>query len=115
MLITHFECSLARADPIFGVLALGDVDIAAKIAGVAAVGRVLGNPRSEEPSVLAVGVTQSILQVKWLPRLERRRICGEASVDILWMDEVQPAVLSQLFERAARQLHAKAIEVVERR
>jgi hypothetical protein len=37
----------------------------------------------------------------------------QAPVDILWMDKVQPALLSQLFERPARQLLAEAIEIVE--
>ena len=61
----------------------------------------------------AVGVAQSILQEERPPRLERRHVCGEASVDIVGVDEVQPAVLSQLFEGPARQLLTEAIQIVE--
>ena len=113
LLMTRLQCSLARANPIFGVLPFGDVDVAADIAGETAVPSVLRNPRRQEPSVIAVGVAQAILQEEWPPRFERRHVRAKAPVDILWMDKVQPAVLSQLFERPARQLLAVAIEIVE--
>jgi hypothetical protein len=113
LLTARFERSLARANSIFGVLPFGDVDVAADIAGVAAVRSVLRNPRSQKPPVLAVGVTQSILQEEWPPRFERGHVRAEAPVEIFRMDEFQPAVLSQLFERPARQLLAEAVDVVE--
>ena len=113
LLTTRFERSLARAYPIFGLLPFGDVDVAADIAGVTAVRSVLRHARRQKPPVIAVGVAQPVLQEKGPPRFERRHVLAEAPVDILRMDEVQPAVLSQLFERPARQLLAEAIEVVE--
>ena len=58
-------------------------------------------------------MAQAILQEKRLPRFERRHVRAKAPVDILRMDKVQPAVLSQLFERPTRQLLAEAIEIVE--
>ena len=113
--MTRLQCGLAFANPIFCVLPFGDIDVAAHIAGVTAVRSVLRHPRRQKPPVLAVGVAQSILQEEWPPRFERRHVRGQAPVDVLWMDKVQPAVLSQLFERPACQLLAEAIEIVERR
>jgi hypothetical protein len=41
------------------------------------------------------------------------RARGQTPVDILWMDKVQPAVVSQRFERPTRQLLAEAVQIVE--
>ena len=113
LLMTRLQCRLACENPIFGVLPFGDVDVASHVAGEAAVPSVLRNPRSQKPSVLAVGVAQSILQEERLPRFERRHVRVKAPLDVLGMDKVQPAVLSQLFERPTRQLLAEAIQIVE--
>ena len=114
-LMVCLQCRLARANPIFGVLPFGDVDVAADIAGEIAISSVLRDPRSQKPSVLAVGVAQSILQEEGFPRLERRRVGVQGPLDVLGMHKVQPAVLSQLFERPTRQLLAEAVQIVERR
>ena len=42
--MTRLQCRLALANPIFGVLPLGDVDVAADIAGVVPSGPYLGTP-----------------------------------------------------------------------
>ena len=113
LLMTRLQCRLACENPILGVLPFGDVDVASHVAGEAAVPSVLRNPRSQKPSVLAVGVAQSILQEERLPRFERRHVRVKAPLDVLGMDKVQPAVLSQLFERPAGQLLAEAVQIVE--
>jgi len=111
--MTCRQCSLARANLLFGVLAFGDVDVASHIAGKATISSVLRDPRCQKPSVVPVGMAQSILQEEGLPRFERRHVRVKAPLDVLGMDKVQPAVLSQLFERPARQLLAEAVEIVE--
>src|SRR4029079_13490615 len=58
-LMTRLQCHLTRANPIFGVLPFGDVDVAADITGETAISSVLRKPRSQKPSELAVRVAQS--------------------------------------------------------
>ena len=91
---------LARAHPIFGVLPFGDIDVASHRASERPVPSVLRNARGQKPSVVAVGVAQSILQVERPPGVERRGIGVNAPLDVLGMDKVQPAVLSQLVRPA---------------
>jgi len=111
--MTRLECRLARANPILGVFPFSDIYVAANIAGETSVPSVLRNARRQKPSVIAVGVAQSILEKEWPPRFEGRHVRGQTPVDILWMDKVQPAVFSQLFDRPTRQLLAEAVQIVE--
>ena len=113
LVMTCCQSSLSLEDPIFGALAFGDVDVAADIADETAIAPEPRDPRGQEPSVFAVGVAQSILEDEWPPRFERRHVGGQAPVEIVWMDEVQPAVLAQLFERPAGQLFAEAVEIIQ--
>ena len=92
------------AHPVFGVPAFGDVDVAADVTREAAVPSILRNARGQKPSVGAVGSAESVLQEECRARLERANVGSDEVVEVIRMDDVQPAFLAQLLERQPREL-----------
>ena len=100
LLMTRLQCRLARANPIFGVLPFGDVDVAADIAGETAVRTVLRNARRQQPSVTAVSVAKAILQEEW-PAALRTPACTSPGTCRRHPDGQSPASPSRVTLRAA--------------
>ena len=82
----------ALANPLFGIPAFGDVDVAADVTREAAVRSILRNARGQNPSVGAVGSAEPVLQEEWRARLERRDVdAGEGSRSSGWTASNQPS------------------------
>ncbi len=91
LLMAHLERGAALADPLFRILAFGDIDAAADVTRERAIGCVFRNSVIQDPAVDAVGCANSVLHEEWPARLERRHVGSGALLDIVGMDQVQPA------------------------
>ena len=115
LLITCFQHDAGLTNPVFSLLAFGDVDAAADVTVKAAVDAVLRNARRQHPSVRAIGSAETEFKQEGSPRLEGRDVDAHAGLYVLRMDEAQPAFVQQLFERDSRELHTEGVYEVEPR
>src|SRR5688572_26862134 len=110
-----FQRGLALAHAVLRAFPFTDVEVATDVASKSAVGSVLRNRRRHQPSVSAVGMPKAVLQQEWSACFKRRHVRGEAALQVLWMNAIQPPVARQLLERVSGELRDRAIEVVEGR
>ena len=103
--IARLERGPALTNPIFGLPALGDVDDAADVARVAAVGCELRDTRVEHPSVRAVSPAQTVLHDERRTRLDRRIVDAKGRAQVFRMGNVHPAVVPHLLDRQPHELH----------
>ena len=90
--MADLEGGPALANPVFGLPALGDVDVAADVTRKTAVRSILRNARGQQPSVDAVSSAQSVLHEEWRARLERRDVAADKwSRSSGWTTSNQPS------------------------
>ena len=111
--VADLEGGPALANPLFGVLALGDVDVDADVTRKTASRPIHRDPRGQHPSVRAVGAAHPVLHEEGPARLDRRNVDAGSGLPVIRMHGVQPALVQQLLDRQPRELRAEAVDVVE--
>ena len=97
--------SLAREQRLFRLLALGDIEAAADVTGVAAIRFILRNAGIQNPPVDAVSSSDAVLHQERPASFDRWDINTQNAIDVVRMDSLQPTVSEQLLQRHSRELN----------
>src|SRR5215813_11173753 len=104
------ETQFARAQRFLGSILLGDVYASADLTKKVAAARESRDAMIQYPAVLAVIAPQTILHLKWFPRLEARDIYFQAAIVILRMNTLCPPVTQFLFYHASGEVEPRFVE-----
>src|SRR5262249_51967467 len=104
------QTPFALAQLLLNLHALSDVYARADVAEKVAAGRESRDAMIQYPAVLAVIAPQTILHLKWLPRLEGRGVDFQAAVVILRVNTFRPSIAQFFFHRASSEVEPWFVE-----
>ena len=107
--------SMTLPERFLRILALGDIETAADVSGVAAILFVFRNAGVQDPSVDAVSASETVLHQNGLTSLNRRNVDTLDAITVIGMNSVQPPFIQQLLQGHSRELNTELVQVVEGR
>src|SRR5579872_2461743 len=89
-----------------------DVETTAYIAFKDSVSRVAGHSTVKNPAVLTGVVSHPVFHLKWTASIEITDVDLQATIKVLWMHILCPAIARLLFESAPDEIQPALVEVI---